>query len=167
MPLLDTADLVDALRTVVRTTLPELTAVPEALSSALFAADATGASPLALPFLVMLCGEPRSDTDTAVMWTAFLYPVEFLYIARTDEDGATDTAQELRRRLDALCYAFQADYHLTLGGTDPCGRVTMTEVVAPALNRTNQVQQMMAEGGLPVTAMGLMMEFRVVVDWSA
>ena len=119
------ADLITAARAQAKAVMTEIRQYPEALPAAQHIAQ------LALPYMIILAGDPRADKSFAVQDTGQWIPIDFIYIAEETATGVLDQTQALRVRLGVLASALKANH--TLGGI--CVDSEITETPADRLNR--------------------------------
>jgi len=151
----DVGSLIRNVRANAKRALPECLDFPEALPDA-----ALFKSGLKLPFLVLIFAQPEPSSDWAVNDVAQTIKCECVYVAHTTQNGVTDIAQEIRKRLARLQAALLADYRQTAGtGASTCNNTML--VAAPA-QKTNSYQQYLVDNGQKASAMGLIMEFTVI-----
>ena len=140
-------NLIEACRILAKATLPELVMIPETLEQSPILASGK------LPFMVLVAGDPADVSGNwQVRAVGQQIDIDFVYVSKSPDDGATDGAQALRARLNILQNAFYANYHLN-------GLVAQLRTASVSANKQNEYEQYFQSNGQPVTVMVLRLSF--------
>ena len=113
------------------------------------------------PCVLIVSGEP-SAFNQAVLDVPLHVQVDFVYHMKTITDGATDSAQYIRGRLNVLRQNLLRDFHLKVANGSYL--VQNTEVAADPLNKTTSYQTVFAADNMSISAMVLSMRFTLVTS---